>query len=427
MSHLMSLFEHHSYLILFLVVLLELLAIPISAEIIMSFSGYFVYMGKMNYFLALLTVFVAGGIGISTTYWIGRAGGYKLIEKYGKYIHFGPERYKKTADWFERSGSKMLIFAYFIAGVRHFTGYISGISRMPFKKFVIFAYTGSALWGICFITLGKMLGPHWKDFHKLADKYMIYFIIAIAVLIVGFFAYRLYKKQIKAFFIRFTNWLMNRLKTIRATEVFLISLTIILVGMVILMLGLAQDYLYNEFTQFNTVTEYLIRSVFYMDWMKGFLIFQTPYAYVFIVAITIIYLWRKKKFTVVELLLFLVPLIGAEPFQDLISKFFSFIRSIGSFGFVGKPHLTNFPDLNATTIITIYGTCLFLLARHSKRKDTPFFALLFMLILLIVLAIVNIATTNVLPSDIAGGYVYGGVWIILNFLLFELLRLVLEK
>ena len=212
MSYLITLFEQHSYLILFIGIFLELMALPISGEFLMSYAGYFVYQGKMNYILALLTVFVSGGAGITVTYWIGKAGGYKLIEKYGKYIHLGPERYKKTAAWFERSGSKLLVFAYFIPGIRHFTGYISGISRMPFRKFIIPAYTGAFLWGICFITLGKVLGPQWKAFHQAASKYFIIFIIVFAVLLVGYFAYRFYKIQIKDFFIHLLQRLIESTK-----------------------------------------------------------------------------------------------------------------------------------------------------------------------------------------------------------------------
>ncbi|WP_260871724.1 DedA family protein [Bacillus sp. X1(2014)] len=81
MSYLISLFEQHSYLILFLGIFLELMALPISGEFLMSYAGYFVFQGKMNYLFALLTFFISGGAGITVTYWIGRAGGYKLIEK----------------------------------------------------------------------------------------------------------------------------------------------------------------------------------------------------------------------------------------------------------------------------------------------------------------------------------------------------------
>ncbi|MCH6268455.1 DedA family protein [Neobacillus citreus] len=424
MSHLITLFEQHSYLILFIGIFLELMALPISGEFLMSYAGYFVYQGKMNYILALLTVFLAGGAGITATYWIGRAGGYKLIEKYGRYIHLGPERYKKTAAWFERYGSKLLIFAYFIPGIRHFTGYISGISKMPFKKFIIPAYLGSFLWGICFITLGKVLGPRWEVFHHAASKYFVIFIIVLAVLLAGYLVYRYFKNQIKDFLIHFIQGLLSYLKTVRKTEIFLVFLTFVLIGMVTLMLGMAQDYLYGEFSQFNEITEYMVESSIYRKWMKVFLVFQFPYAFGAMIGITIIRIWRKGKDRVLEFLLLFVPILGARLFHESVLQLFSFLESIG---FVGKIHSSNFPDLLSTLTIIIYGTCLFLLVRHSKNNFIHLFGSIFGVILLIEIAVANIASAEVLPSDIAGGYVYGGVWIFFNFLMFEMFRLVLER
>ncbi|WP_026565343.1 DedA family protein [Bacillus sp. UNC41MFS5] len=424
MSYLITLFEQHSYLILFIGIFLELMALPISGEFLMSYAGYFVYQGKMNYILALLTVFLSGGAGITVTYWIGKAGGYKLIEKYGKFIHMGPERYKKIADWFDRSGSKLLVFVYFIPGIRHFTGYISGISKMPFRKFIIPAYTGAFLWGVCFITLGKVLGPKWDSFHQAASKYLIVFIIVFAVLLLGYFAYRYYKVPIKAFFIHLLKRLVQRLNTIRATEIFLIILTLILIGMVTLMLGMAQDYLYDEFSQFNKVTKYIIHSAIYMSWMNGFIVFQSPFALGSMIAVTIIRIWSKGRNRGLEFLLLGVSIAGAKPFHDTVIKVFTYLQSVG---FVGKFHSGNFPDFNATVLIIIYGTCLFLLVRHANKNYAAIFGPLFLFVLLIGLAIVNIASNVVLPSDMVGGYVYGGVWIFFNFLLFEMLRLVIEK
>jgi len=424
MSYLITLFEQHSYLILFIGIFLELMALPISGEFLMSYAGYFVYQGKMNYILALLIVFLSAGLGITATYFIGKAGGYKLIEKYGKFIHLGPERYNKTAAWFERSGRKLLIFAYFIPGVRHFTGYISGISRMPFRKFIIPAYTGAFLWGVCFITLGKVLGPEWENFHQAASKYLIIFIIVLVVLVGGYFAYRFFKVQIKEFFIHLLKRLIGRLKTIRATEVFLIFLTLILIGMVTLMMGLAQDYLYNEFSQFNQITDYMVKSVVYMNWMKSFLVFQSPIALGSIVAVTMIIIWSKGQDRGVEYLLLGVSILGAKPFHDSVIHIFSYLWSLG---FVRQTYSNHFPDLNATILIVIYGTCAFLLVRHSERYFVSIFGPICALVSLIGLAIVYIGSTNVLPSDIAGGYVYGGVWMFFNFLLFEMLRLVLKS
>ncbi|WP_034671349.1 DedA family protein [Ectobacillus panaciterrae] len=200
MIHWISLFEQHSYLILFAVIVLELIAVPISGEFFMVYAGYLVFQGKMNYPLAVLTSIAAAGIGITLTYWLGRMGGYNFIKKYGHYVHFGPERYDKIAEWIERSGKKLLIFAYFIPGVRHFTGYVSGISNMSYRTFLIPAYIGANLWGFCFITLGKALGSRWEEFHKVAGKYLNFIILVVVIVFVGVFVYRMYKKQIKNYF-----------------------------------------------------------------------------------------------------------------------------------------------------------------------------------------------------------------------------------
>ncbi|MFF2796536.1 DedA family protein [Lysinibacillus xylanilyticus] len=424
MSYLITLFEQHSYLILFIGIFLELMALPISGELLMSYAGFFVYQGEMNYFLALLTVFLSAGAGITLTYWIGKAGGYKLIEKYGKYVHLGPERYKKTAAWFERSGSKLLIFAYFIPGVRHFTGYVSGVSKIPFRKFIIPAYTGAFLWGICFITLGKVLGPKWDTFHQAAGKYLIIFLIVLAVLLGSYLIFRFYKIQIKNFFIRSITWLTNRLKTIRATEIFLIFLASVLIGLVILMVGIAQDYLENDVAEFNQIAEYVVHSNIYINWLGELLIFQQLFTLISIMAVTIISIWIKKQDRLLEYLLLIVSILGGIPFRSFILEVFSFLQSIG---FRGEYHSTNFPDFKATLTIIIYGTCIFLLVRHLKNNYLTIIIPLLGLLLLMGLTFGNIVSTNVLPSDIVGGYICGGVWIFFNFLLFELFRLVLEK
>ncbi|MGW6301317.1 DedA family protein, partial [Peribacillus butanolivorans] len=239
-----------------------------------------------------------------------------------------------------------------------------------------------------------------------------------------YFTYRLYKVQIKNFFIHLIKWLTNRLKTIRKTEIFLIFLTLVLIGMVTLMLGMAQDYLYNEFTQFNVIAEYIVQSSLYMSWMKGLLVFQSPYVLGVIIGVTIIRIWRKRRNRLLEYFLLIVSVLGARLFHESIMQIFSYLQSLG---FVAKFHSANFPDINATITIIIYGTCLFLLIRHSKKNYSSIFVPLMGLILLMGLAIANIASTDLLPSDIFGGYVYGGVWISFNFLLFEMLRLVLDK
>lgn len=424
MSYLLSLFAEHAYLILFLGIFLELMALPISGELLMSYAGYFAYQGQISYLLALLIVLVAGGTGCLLTYWIGKAGGYRLIEKYGRYIHLGPERYEKVSSWFERSGSKLIVFAYFIPGVRHFTGYVSGISRLPLRKFIIPSYIGAFLWGACFVTLGKVLGPKWKVFHEAAGKYMVMLLILLVCLIAAFVIYRFYRKQIKNLLSRFLQRIRSKVKHLRAAELMLIGLTLALIGWISLMLGLAQDYLFDDFSEFDSVTTYVVQKAFDLPGVHAFLISQSPILAAGVAVITFISIWIKKRNRLLEYMLLVASTGGVWLFHDVIRDCFSVLQT---FGFARNFHSADFPDAQAMQVIAIYGACCYLLVRHVRQRAAQLFVPFFGLVLLVGMAVSRIATTSVLPSDIAGGYVYGGVWIFFNFMLFEMLRLILSE
>jgi membrane protein DedA with SNARE-associated domain len=427
MAHWISMFEQHSYLILFAVIVLELLALPISGEFFMGYAGYLVFQGKMSYFLSVLTAIIAGGIGTTVTYWLGRIGGYKLIEKYGRYIHLSPKTYDKIASWMERSGSKLLVFAYFIPGIRHFTGYVSGISRMPYRTFITPAYVGASLWGFCFITLGKALGPRWDEFHKAAGRYLIIAILILALFLGGLLIYKMYKNQMKNGLLKLFQYLVVRFRTVRAVEVFLISLAIVLLSLVIWMMGLAQDYLYNEFTQFNEITSYIIHANLQGQWkrvLRGILSLQSPNIYGVLILITIVVTWRKNQNRWLELLLLTVILLGMHLYREMIVHVFFYVHSFW------KPNSVisaDFPNERAMTTMAVYGVSVFLLLRHTTNVYIQIVITILSVVFILFLAIANIALTPTLPSDIVGGYVYGAVWIFLNFFLFEMLRIIVNK
>jgi membrane protein DedA with SNARE-associated domain len=50
------------------------------------------------------------------------------------------------------------VIGYFIPGVRHFTGFSSGMATLPFHHFALFAYSGALLWVTSFLTIGYFFG-----------------------------------------------------------------------------------------------------------------------------------------------------------------------------------------------------------------------------------------------------------------------------
>ena len=115
-----------------------------------------------------------------------------LIEKYGKYIHLTPENLEKVHKWFDNYGNYQIVFAYFIPGIRHITGYFSGITKISFIKFVVNAYFGALIWTTTFITFGKILGYKWETIHTNLPKY---FVITGVMLIFALFLIYYFKNH----------------------------------------------------------------------------------------------------------------------------------------------------------------------------------------------------------------------------------------
>ena len=196
MTHfLQNLMDQYGYYVLGIALFLELLALPLPGEFLMTYAGLMVYQGHYNWGLSILIAGIGTSIGMTCSYWIGRKLGIRFFEKHGHKIHFGPDKLKKTSIWFERFGVKLIVIAYFIPGIRHFTGYFSGVTRMSFGTYALYAYTGAFIWATTFISLGKIIGPQWEQYHHTITKYLLPTGIIIAILFVVYFVFTKVSKK----------------------------------------------------------------------------------------------------------------------------------------------------------------------------------------------------------------------------------------
>ncbi|MGB9680119.1 MAG: DedA family protein [Minisyncoccia bacterium] len=184
-----NLFSLHGYIILFGVLTIELIGAPTPGETLLTYCGYLVFQGKLNYFLTIITATTGVILGITTSYFLGILLNETLINKYGKYIHLGPKNLEKVQKWFDKYGNHLLIFAYFIPGIRHITGYFSGITRISFLKFIVNAYSGALIWTTTFVSLGRLLGYNWNLVHAYLKEY---FILGGVILVIFIFIYYRY-------------------------------------------------------------------------------------------------------------------------------------------------------------------------------------------------------------------------------------------
>ena len=111
------------------------------------------------------------------------------VTRYGKYLHITEAKVNRMHVFFEGYGHWTLTFGYYIAGVRHFTAIVAGMSKLELPIFALFAWGGAALWVSTFLAIGYFLGDKWESAAEHAHVILKY---VAAVAVIGGIGYYIY-------------------------------------------------------------------------------------------------------------------------------------------------------------------------------------------------------------------------------------------
>jgi membrane protein DedA with SNARE-associated domain len=186
----------YGYPVIFLLLTLGVVGLPVPDETLLVFCGYLVFKGKMNPLAAWGAALAGSWCGISLSYTIGRTFGIGVVHKFGKYLHINEERLNKIHQWFDRIGHWALLVGYYVAGVRHFTAIVAGMSRLSFPSFMAYAWTGGLLWVTTFLTLGYYLGENWKQMGELIHEYILYISVVLVAIGAGYYWWRKRRQRV---------------------------------------------------------------------------------------------------------------------------------------------------------------------------------------------------------------------------------------
>lgn len=182
MDDLLVKISQYGYPGLFAALMFGIVGLPIPDETLLVFFGYLVSKGSMHIVLTWLTAVAGSSCGITSSYLIGRYGGFAFVHRYGRYVHLSESRLLQVQRWFDRIGHWLLTIGYFIPGVRHVTALIAGTSCISYRSFALFAYPGAVLWVSTFLGIGYLVGDNWKKvFDSAQDDITIAVIAGIVI------------------------------------------------------------------------------------------------------------------------------------------------------------------------------------------------------------------------------------------------------
>ncbi|MBY8885991.1 DedA family protein [Streptomyces sp. PTM05] len=185
LSALTPLLNHWGYLAVGGVVFVEDFGVPVPGETVLIAASVYAGAGRLNVFGVALMALCAAVLGDNVGYAIGRFGGHRLVERYGRYVFLTPERIARVESFFGRYGAGIVVVARFVEGLRQANGIIAGLARMPWPRFLVYNALGAVMWVGAWVALGDLTGKHIGTVYRTIQRYEGYVLLAVAVLVVA--------------------------------------------------------------------------------------------------------------------------------------------------------------------------------------------------------------------------------------------------
>src|SRR3954451_19373276 len=199
-SHLTHWIAAHGLLAVFILMAVDAV-LPAGGELVMLFAGALAAGAVAGHHgPPLLGVVAAGTLGYlagSLGGWaIGHVGGRALIERHGRWLHLGPERFARAERWFARYGSAFVFFGRLTPLVRSFVSIPAGVLEYPLGRYTLLSALASLMWCLAFGIAGYALGTHWDTVHS-AFRYADYAAVAALVLTAGWLVLRVRRAAVR--------------------------------------------------------------------------------------------------------------------------------------------------------------------------------------------------------------------------------------
>jgi len=186
-SALMHLLESYGYIAVLVFVAIESTGIPFPGETMLIIAA--IYAGTTHH---LSITFVIGAaalgaiLGDNLGFWVGREGGYRLLRRYGRYVHLDERKLKLGQYLFQKHGNKVVFFGRFVAVLRAWAAFLAGTNRMHWTSFLFFNAFGGIVWATIFGLGGYFLGDR---VHQLTGPVGVVALVLAAIVLIAFFIF----------------------------------------------------------------------------------------------------------------------------------------------------------------------------------------------------------------------------------------------
>lgn len=202
--------ENLDYWVVTIFMAIESSFIPFPSEVVVPPAAWKAMdpTSEMNIVLVVIFATIGADLGGLVNYflakWLGRPIIYKFADsRFGHMCLIDRESVEKAEEFFRKHGATSTFFGRLVPAVRQLISIPAGLAGMNLGKFLLYTTLGAGVWNSVLALLGWGIFRYTdlkttNDVYLLASKYsheIGYILLALAVVIVAFLAYKGLKKK----------------------------------------------------------------------------------------------------------------------------------------------------------------------------------------------------------------------------------------
>ena len=184
LNNLAPVLDHYGYLAVAAAIFCEDFGVPLPGETVLVAAAVYAGTGKLNVIYVGVVTFIAAVLGDNLGFAIGRFGGRRLVQRFGRYVLLTEQRLDKAEGFFDRHGGKVITVARFVEGLRQANGIVAGLVNVDWRRFLAFNALGAALWVGVWTCVGYFSGNHVDAIYRTVHQYGIYVGVAVGVVLI---------------------------------------------------------------------------------------------------------------------------------------------------------------------------------------------------------------------------------------------------
>ena len=158
-------------------------------------GGVFASRGDLPLWSMIMIVISAAILGDTVGYEIGKHLGPRIMAL--KLLDKRRAQLQKAEDFLARRGGLAVFLGRFTAFFRAVMPALAGLSRMPYRSFAIWNFTGGIIWGALFVTLGFIAGNSYEELAHAVGRGAAVVVGVVVVVMLGVWQVRKHRTAAK--------------------------------------------------------------------------------------------------------------------------------------------------------------------------------------------------------------------------------------